>query len=547
VQCDVVVIGSGGAGLVAALTAALGGAQVVVLERASLFGGTTAMSGGSMWIPNNKYMAAAGIADSREDALTYIRRLALGRVPDELIETFVDECHQTIEFLETQTNLTFAPNTSHPDYHPEFPGAKRGGRTIQNDLYDTKRLGDLKDSIRMGPTSLPLTRLELDKMGKRTSDMGKWDFSILAQRIQDGIVGLGRALVGELMEACLERGVQLRSDTRALELIRDGERVAGVIADQAGEQQRFEARLGVVLASGGFEWNRTLIDRFIGVPLVAPSSTPTNEGDGLSMAIGVGAALGNMTEAWWAPAMTIPGETYDGVQTHRHTTDLRSLPGSIMVNKRGRRFVNEAVNYADVTRALMHFDPAGYEYVNLPCFMIFDGQFRRSYSIATVTPDSKTPRWLTEAASLRELAEQVGIDPEGLLAQVEEFNAHAARGEDPVFHRGEGAYDNYRGDSRITPNPNLRPMGEGPYYTVQLQIGALGTKGGPVTNKQGQVLDSRERPIPGLYAAGNVAASVFGPGYPGAGATIGSGLTFAHLAGKALIAELAATRDAARA
>jgi succinate dehydrogenase/fumarate reductase flavoprotein subunit len=538
-KSDLVVVGSGGTGLTAALAAACGGASVVVLERTALFGGTTATSGGSLWIPDNRFMREAGIADSREDALTYILRLTMGKVSESLVECFVDRCNSLIEFLERETNLTFAPNLAHPDYHPEFAGGKQGGRTLQNDLYDTRRLGDLKDKVRSGATTLPLTKLELDTWGKRTSDMKTWDFNLIAQRMEAGIVGLGRGLVGELMEACLRNGVQLISEARALELTREGDRVSGVLVERDGQTEQFDADVAVVLASGGFEWNTELIDRFMTAPLRAPSSPPCNEGDGLRMAMTVGAALGNMTEAWWAPAISIPGETIEGHAMHRHTTDLRSLPGSLMVNRTGRRFVNEAINYNDATKALLDFDPANYEFANLPCWMIFDQQFRRSYSIATVSPDSKTPGWLNEANTLEELAQRLGIDAAGLVAQVAEFNAHAARGEDPVFHRGEGAYDRYRGDPRIQPNPNVRVFGDGPYYALELEVGALGTKGGPVTDEAARVQDVHGKAIPGLYAVGNVSASVFGPGYPGAGATLGSGMTFALLAGSAIVNQIA--------
>jgi succinate dehydrogenase/fumarate reductase flavoprotein subunit len=321
--------------------------------------------------------------------------------------------------------------------------------------------------------------------------------------------------------------------------------VAGVIAEREGERVRFDARAGVVLATGGYEWNATLIDRFMGLPLVAPTSPPTNFGDGLQMAMVVGAALGNMTEAWWTPALSIPGESYEGRPLHRNTTDLRALPGSIMVNRRGRRFVNEAINYSDAAKALMHFDPAEYDYANLPCFLVFDGRFRRSYSVATVTPDRKTPAWLVEAPSLRELAERIGIDAEGLAKQVAEFNHYAAEGRDPVFRRGESAYDRYRGDERVTPNPNLHPLDEAPYYAVELRLGCLGTKGGPVIDSSGRVLGLDDVPLPGLYACGNVCANVFGPGYPGAGATLASGMTFGYLAGKALAREAAGVASTA--
>ena len=531
---DVIVVGSGGAGLTAALAAAVGGARVAVLERGDTFGGTTAFSGGSLWIPANRCMVAAGVHDSRDDAITYIGRLALGRTPRALIEAFVDQCNPLVAFLEQYTGAHFEANWEHPDYQPELPGARSGGRTLQGDVFDTNTLGPLKDSIRAGYANLPLTKLELDAWGKGPVKLETWDFSLIAERMEKGIVGLGRALVGQLMRGCLEHGATLHLRTRALHLVRDGERVVGVRVEHDGSAETILAPQGVILATGGFEWDPRLVDTFLGVPVLGPSTPPTNDGDGLRMAMAAGAALGNMTEAWWAATLGIPGETYERKQMYRNSGE-RSLPGSIVVNRRGRRFADEAMNYNDFGKAMRSFDPGRYEFANLPCFMVCDQQYRSTYSIATLSPGDRTPSWLAEAPTLRDLAERLGIDPDGLEAQVREFNASAAHGEDPLYHRGRSAYDHYRGDPRNEPNANVRPLGAGPYYGLELFLGTLGTKGGPLTNEHGQVLTTGDEPIPGLYAVGNVAANVFGPGYPGAGATLGSGMTFARRAGLAAI------------
>jgi succinate dehydrogenase/fumarate reductase flavoprotein subunit len=235
------------------------------------------------------------------------------------------------------------------------------------------------------------------------------------------------------------------------------------------------------------------------------------------------------------------GDTYDQQPLFRPTSGLRTLPGGIIVNSSGERFVNEAMNYNDLGKALANFDPVGYEYPNQPCWLVFDQRFRDSYSIATVTPDGPTPRWMSTAPSLRELASLVGIDADGLERQVAEFNADAAQGRDPKFHRGETVYDTYRGDATVTPHRNLRPLEDGPYFAVPLILGCLGTKGGPRTDERGRVLDTHDRPIPGLIACGNVAASPFGPGYPGAGATLAAGMTFGYLGANALADEVAST------
>lgn len=529
---DVIVVGSGAAGLTTALVAGSLGLKVTILEKAPVVGGSTVVSGGSIWAPANRYMADEGRDDSRQDALDYIRQLTLGRVDDSLIQRFVDSVNPMVELVGRETTIEFTPNLDHPDYQPDLPGARHGGRTLQVGLYDSKRLGEVRSKLRPTHSTVPITKREHDEWGEDTLD--RWDWALIAQRTKDGIVGLGAALVGELLDACLRHGAVLRTSARACELLREDGRVVGVVVEENDGAHRVIARRGVVLASGGFEWDPALVDGFLGVPMVAPASPPSNEGDGLRMAMSVGAALGNMTEAWWGPMVDAVGDTYDGRPLHRPTSGLRTLPGGIIVNRRGRRFVDEAMNYNDFGKALANFDPVGYEYSNLPCWLVFDERFRQSYSITTVTPDSPTPKWIAHAETLKDLAEIVGIDADGLERQVTEFNAHAAQGHDPEFNRGASAYDRYRGDPRVSPHRNLRPLESGPYYAVQLHFGCLGTKGGPVTDHNGQVVDANGARIEGLYACGNVAASVFGPGYPGAGATLAAAMTFGYLIGNAL-------------
>lgn len=526
---DLVVVGSGAAGLTAALSAATRGLAVTVLEKAPVLGGTTVVSGGSIWVPANQFLPD----DSQQDALMYLRRLSLGRVDDQLLVRFVEAVNPMIGLLLAETGIEFTPNLEHPDYQPGVPGARPGGRTLQGGLYDSTRLGDLRARLRPPHSTVPVTKLEIDEWGMDTLD--RWDWALIAERTANGVVGMGAALVGELLEACLRRGVTVTVNARAQELLRDSSsgRVTGLIASVEGQRTSFAATRGVVLASGGFEWEAGLVDQFLGVPMTAPASPPSNEGDGLRMAMSVGSALGNMSEAWWGPMVDATGDLYDGKPLHRPTSGLRALPGGIIVNRRGRRFVDEAMNYNDLGKALAAFDPARYDYANLPCWLVFDQRFRDAYSVATVTPDAPTPAWITQADRLADLAKAVGIDPDGLEAQVVEYNAHAARGVDPAFHRGETVYDRYRGDPRVTPHRNLRPIEDGPYYAVQLYLGCLGTKGGPVTDADGGVMDVRGLRIPGLFACGNVAASVFGPGYPGAGATLAAGMTFGYLIGKA--------------
>ncbi|MDT4892368.1 MAG: 3-oxosteroid 1-dehydrogenase [Pseudonocardiales bacterium] len=536
-EFDVVVVGSGASGLMAALSAAVNGESVAVLEKAPVFGGTSVVSGGSIWAPSNKYADKAGGQDDREDALTYLRRVTLGRVEDDLLVRFVDTINPMLDFLETETGLEFTPNMEHPDYQPALAGARSGGRTIQVGLYDSTRLGDVRTDMRPTHSTVPITKHELDEWGMDTLD--RWNWALIADRTKNHITGMGAALVGELLEACLRHGVQVFKSTPAQELIESGGRIVGVRAGAEGAtggSTEYTARHGVVLASGGFEWNEKYVQRFLGVPMIAPGSPPSNEGDGLRMAMTVGAALGNMTEAWWGPMLDVVGDTYDGRPLHRTTSGIRTLPGSLVVNRAGKRFVNEAMNYNDFVKAMAHFDPVSYEYENVPCWLIFDQHYRASYSVGTLTPDGPKPDWVHTAGTLPELARALGIDEAGFAAQLERFNADAARGEDPEFHRGETTYDRYRGDKKHEPHRNLGPLTDGPYYAVELQFGCIGTKGGPIVDVNGRVVDAQEKPLPGLYACGNVAASIFGPGYPGAGSTLAAGMAMAYVIGQQVAA-----------
>lgn len=530
-ETDVIVVGSGASGLAAALTAAHAGLEVAIVEKTPLIGGTSAVSGGSIWAPANRWMGASGIKDSRDAAHQYLIANAMADTEEKvaLIEAFLDQVHPMLELVSARTGIEFEVNEQHPDYQPHLAGSQTG-RTLQGGLFDTKRLPEeLRNVVRKSSSGVPITRLEVDAWGMDTLD--RWDWALLAERMSNGIVGMGSALVGELLAGSVALGATVHLSAQAVELTKgpDG-RVDGLVVDGENGRQTLHARRGVILASGGFEWSSELVSAFLGKPMVAPASPPANTGDGLRMSMALGASLGNMSEAWWGPMIQPTGDFYDNQPLFRPTSGLRALPGGIIVNQRGRRFVNEAMNYNDLGKALGDFDPMAYLHANQPAWLVFDERFRTSYSVATCTPESPTPTWMTTASSLAELAAAVGIDPAGLSAQVDEFNVAAARGEDPAFGRGESVYDTYRGDGRVEPHRNLRPLEDGPYYAVPLLLGCLGTKGGPQTDAKARVLDAWGQPIPGLFAAGNVAASPFGPGYPGAGATLGVGMTFGYIA-----------------
>jgi succinate dehydrogenase/fumarate reductase flavoprotein subunit len=319
-------------------------------------------------------------------------------------------------------------------------------------------------------------------------------------------------------------------NTRGVELVHGADGVEGLIAEHKGKRVSFGATGGVVLATGGFEWNADLVSRFMPGPLTHPNSPPFNEGDGLLMAMDAGAALANMNGAWWQPSGAVPGEMYEGRQLSRFLAAERSAPHAIMVNRLGRRFVNEGAPYNDIGRVLHEFDPGTYDYANLPCWSVFDSQFRKRYPVLSVLPGTPDPDWLIRADSLEDLASKVGINSEGLQVTVERWNGFSRQGKDCEFRRGETAFERANGDPRSA-HPNLGTIEEPPFYALPVHLGALGTSGGPQTNTKAQVLDVRGRVIRGLYAAGNAAASPTGLAYYSGGGTISPAMTWGYLAG----------------
>lgn len=531
--CDVLVLGSGAAALVAAIRATDEGAEVLVLERSDKIGGTSAVSGGVVWIPNNHHMPEVGITDTPEEAWAYLRRLHAGSSNEALLGAFIDWGPRMVKYLEENTPVRFAAML-YPDYHPTWEGAKPGGRSLDNEPFDSQQLPpDVARVLRRGPLLGPFTHREATRWGLVTN----FDFALMARRVQEKVLTLGTALVGALTLGCVQRGIPVYRGVRARKLLLEGGRVAGVEAEQDGRVVRFSARKAVVIATGGFEWNEEMKRQFLRGPEMAPTTPPYNEGDGILMGMAVGSRLGRMAEAWWMPALRVPGEEYEGRALHRLLINERTYPGSIIVNRAGKRFVNEACNYADLGRAFHVFDPQTYDYANIPAYLIFDDRYRSRYHLATIMPGDEMPDWVARGDTPRDLAVKIGVDPDGLADTLDRFNRFAREGVDPDFHRGENIYEQFYGDPEVKPNPSLAPIETGPFYAVEVLPGSLGTKGGLEINARAQVLNVWGDVIPGLYACGNVAAAVTGSGYGGAGGTLGPGMTFGFLAGMHAAAE----------
>ncbi len=528
---DVVVLGSGSAALVAALSAHEHGArEVIVVEKSGMVGGTSAMSGGMMWIPLNHLAMEAGVRDSFDDVVTYLDHLAPGQLEDDPLSGFLEGGPEMIRFLADKTPVRLRPFLDFPDYQPDAPGAMtHGGRSLDNDVFAFEDLGSHATRVNPPKTGIPkrTSRVE-DRHGGVTPEM-------IEDRIRRDCRGQGQALIGSLFKGILDRGIPVHYETRARHLVVEDGRVVGVDAEHESGPVRYLARKGVVIATGGFEWNEDLVRSFLRGPMTGPISVPECEGDGLLMAMEVGASLGNMAHAWWMTSSleSKAGQHRDTRANYLACQSERTAPGSIMVNRQGKRFVNEAVNYNALGFALHNFDPVTYEYPNLPYWLIFNEMFMSKYRMFTSPAGTPAPAWAITAETLDELARLAGIDADGLVTTVERFNGFVRKGHDDDFCRGDTTYDNFAGDKDLpAPFGTLGLLEGGPYYAIKMEAGVNGTCGGPRANANAQVLGLNGAPIPGLYVCSNTMSAVTAGVYGGAGGTLGPGSTFGYLAGK---------------
>lgn len=523
-EVDVVVLGSGGAGLTAALTAAVAGASVQVYEKASTVGGTTAVSGGIVWIPAHNRSPEGELTVA--DALEYLRAQSLGSMDDELVETFVRTGPAMLDFIEAHSGLQFEIATGFPDYRPELPGGQpTGGRSLSAAPFDLAQLGEWATRI----TSFPA---DWSNVGFDAETRARLHAAI-DERTSHLCVA-GTALIAGLLKGLLDAGVTPHTNARAEGLIAGDGEITGVRVALPDRTIDVRARHGVILGTGGFEWDAALTQAFLRGPMHGAVSPPNNTGDGLRMAMEHGADLANMGEAWWVPIVQIPGDTIEGKPRSRSVRLERTRPRSIIVNSAGRRFVNEACDYNSMAGAFHYLDPRG-GYVNDRGWMVFDSIHLQRYGFLGIEPGQPVPDWFCESADLSELAAKTGIDAGGLTRTVENWNRHVAAGADPDFGRGSSAYDGYWGDDSATTaaGKTLGPIDTAPFYAVPVSIGAMGTKGGPRTDHDGRVLHVDGQPIPGLFAAGNAMGGVTGRAYGGAGGTLGPAMVFGYRAGHA--------------
>lgn len=536
---DVVVVGSGG-GLAGAVTAAAAGLDTLVIEKQPLVGGSTAMSGGVLWLPNNPLMRAEGVPDSLDEALAYFESVVGDAGPASSHErrvAYVTEGANMVRFLQ-ERGLRFERCEGYSDYYAQVAGVSGGsarGRSIEPAVTDGKDLGPWFDKLMPGMTIalkiVVMTReasgLQLVKRrpkAMRTAVRVGFRTAIGRLRRQTRLAN-GGALIAQTLKAALAAGATVWTNTGLVDLILEDGRVVGVVANRDGQTIRIRARHAVLLSSGGFARNSEMRKRYSRQPNDGTwtSANPGDTGEAIEAAMRHGAAVDLMDEALWIPASLQPGG-----RPSMHNGE-RCKPGSIIVDRTGQRYFNEAVSYMEAGRQMYARNAGGDA---IPSWLVMDSRHRDRYLFAfrPNTPDEwLTSGYLKKADTVEELARLCGIDPAGLAATVTRFNVFAAQGSDPDFHRGEGAHERYQGDYANKPNASLGPLAKPPFYAVALYPGDVGTSGGLLCDEFARVLDGNHDPIPGLYAAGNATASVMGRTYPGAGASIGGSCVFSYI------------------
>ena len=549
-ETDGVVVGSGAGALTAAVRARDLGLEVLVIEKTEQYGGSSAMSGGVLWLPNSPLVAGAGGADSPEEGKRYLKSVVDEPHLEKRIDAYVEQIPGFIDFLHRSTHLRLAPLPQFPDMYPDNPDAKMHrchealpfhARTLPADEVLNLRPQHPQTALFGLIGWTPSESLILQARGKGWLTVA---FTMVARYLldipwrlrsrRDRRLVLGGALVGALRRSMLDRGIPLWLNSPFEDFIEQDGRVAGVLARHDGVRARIRARKGVILAAGGFEKNNAMRRKHLPQPSDAAwtAGAPGNTGEMIEAGERIGAATRFMDAAWWGPTFLIPGE-----EQARMLIIEKNLPGSIIVNRAGERFVNESSSYTKVTRGIYSANVPGRE--SVPAALVFDASYRRHYPFgpmlpSTFQPDFAVPpgawRGIAKADTIEDLARQLDVDPAGLAETVRKFNGYAASGKDADFQRGDANYDRYYGDQSVGPNPCLGPIAKPPFYGTKVYPGELGTKGGLDTDEHARVLDGQGRVIAGLYAIGNCSAAVTGQTYPASGSTLAPAMVFAFRA-----------------
>lgn len=537
---DVVVVGSGAAGLTAGLTAKLQGMKSLVIEKTDRYGGASAISGGALWIPNNHIIKGAGVPDTHELARQYLDSTIGDRVPEELKEAYITRGPEMLRFLYNKTkHMRFQYAKGYSDYYPEKPGGLSQGRSIEPLIFDLTKMGSLANSMRRATLStkgFTMNSYEFHKVNMITRTLkGKTTALKLGARLvkskvtKSDPVALGEALIARLRLSLAEANGELWLSTAFKDFIMGKGRVIGIIVERDGQELKIEAKKGVVLSSGGFSHNQTLREKYLPSPTNAAwTSSPEGQtGDILEPGVKIGATLDLMDKVWGAPSVIDPqGHPFFLVAD-------RGVPNMIVVDSAGQRFVNEAAPYHEFVDTMYKHQEVTQQAV--PSWILIDASAKSRYIFTGLFPGQAFPKsWFEHgvaksAETIEELAKQMEVPAENLVATVNRFNDFARNGHDDDFYRGDSAYDNYYGDPTL-PNPNLAEIKKAPFYALRLYPGDIGTKGGLVVDEYARVIKENGEPIEGLYASGNCSASIMGETYPGPGATIGPGMTLSFVA-----------------
>jgi len=541
-EYDLVIIGSGAASVPAALVARKAGASVIILEKEPKIGGSTALSGGVIWIANNNIMKRAGLTDSYEAGLEYLNACAGEPQPGSTMErreAYIAEGSRVIDFLEGY-GMKLKAAKAYSDYHEsEYPGAVGGGRSLVAEYFDLNELGADADRFLRHPKSFeaPITipdMAQLSISGRTTASKLTYaavGLRMLRNKMGRQIVGMGAAVQGRLFKIAQEQNIPIVSEAKVTGFLMDGDRVAGVDVEHKGRTLKVKARKGVLINAGGFARNQAMREKYHNGPTSAgwTVSNPGDTGEMIEAAQGLGAGVNMMDLCVWVTGSILPGDI--------PVLNLIGMakPHAIMVDQTGRRYVNESTSYVKIGLEMYKRHLAGTPCI--PSWLIFDATHRKRYPMANAQP-GKTPKEWAEtgftitADTVEALAAKCGIPPENLAATVERFNAFAREGVDRDFHRGRGRLDQFMGDQSLEKNMSLGPIETAPFYAVKAWPTDVGTFGGVVTDEKGRVQREDGSIIPGLYATGNSTAGVSGRSYPGAGASIGASMVFGYLAAR---------------
>lgn len=565
-ECDVLVAGSGCSGMSAAITARSRGLDVLIVEKEPRFGGTTARSGGWLWIPGTSLAKAYGIEETPEQARAYLRHEAGNNFDAARVDAFLSAGPEAVDFFTTKTALRFDMPLVFPDYHAEAPGGAQGGRSMVTRPFDGRELGDLIKTLGMPLPELTVFGMMLGS-GKEIIHFMRVTKSMtsavyVAKRLSRHLMDVlrygrgmtltnGNALAGRLAKSALDLKIPMWLSSPLRELTVENGAVTGAIVSREGRDLRVRARQGVVLACGGFPHDVERRKKMFphaptGHEHFSPGPT-SNTGDGLRLAESAGGHVEDRlpnAAAWVPVSLTTRKDGSKGVMPHFID---RAKPGVIAVMRDGRRFANEGNSYHDFVQAMIKAAKPGEE---IAAFLVCDHKTLRKYGLGCVPPfpmplgHHLETGYLMRGDTLEALAAKAGIDAKAFAETVKQFNATAPQGHDAAFGKGSKAYNRYQGDALHGPNPCVAPIENGPFYAIKMVIGDLGTYAGIVTDASARALDAEGRVIPGLYAVGNDMASIMGGNYPGAGITLGPALTFGYIAGQHL-ADSAAKRDAA--